>query len=161
MQTKDFYLRMKLSSIRKTIKENEALNKFLCLGKEHTNLFNVKKVVKSLEQIAQGEQVRMQEEMRKLEEEESKLLGENSNGANADLDGAPSAYEAMMAAQATGGPGGISRHAMGGMQTGGYGQLSQPPQRMYMMNNQLNTIEEEKHETQNSAYFRENGEETD
>ena len=59
LQTKDFYLRIKIASIRKTVKENESLNKFLCLGKEHTNLFNVKKVVKALEEIAQVEQVKL------------------------------------------------------------------------------------------------------
>jgi hypothetical protein len=67
MQTKDFYLRLKLASIRKTVKENDSLNKFLCLGKEHTNLFNVKKVVKSLEEVAQGEQAKLQEEMKRIE----------------------------------------------------------------------------------------------
>jgi hypothetical protein len=78
----------------------------------------------------------------------------------------PSAYQAMMQASGgpvpmsgmTGGPslmGGSSYGAMGAMGGGG------GPPRMYMMNNQLNTIEEEKHETQNSAYFRENGDETD
>lgn len=60
---------MKIASIRKTIKENESLNKFLCLSKEHTNLFKVQKVIKALESVAQGEQDKMQIEMKRLEEE--------------------------------------------------------------------------------------------
>jgi len=63
MEAKDFYLRMKLASIRKTIKENESLNQFLYLSKEHTKLFKVQKVIKALETVAQEEQAKIQEEM--------------------------------------------------------------------------------------------------
>jgi hypothetical protein len=52
MQTKDFYLRMKLAGVRKTIKEVDNLNKFLCLDSKYTNLLQVKKVVKALEEVA-------------------------------------------------------------------------------------------------------------
>lgn len=52
MQTKEFYLRMKLASIRKTIKENDSLNDFLHLSKEHKTLFKVQKVIKALETVA-------------------------------------------------------------------------------------------------------------
>lgn len=52
MQTKDFYLRLKLAGVRKTIKEVDNLNKFLCLDQKYTNLLQVKKVVKALEEVA-------------------------------------------------------------------------------------------------------------
>ncbi len=52
MQAKDFYLRMKLAGIRKTVKEHESLNNFLSLDKKYNNLFYVKKVVKALEEVA-------------------------------------------------------------------------------------------------------------
>ena len=38
LQTKDFYLKLKLAGIRKTLKEVENLNKFLCLDSKYTNL---------------------------------------------------------------------------------------------------------------------------
>jgi hypothetical protein len=52
MQTKDFYLRLKLAGIRKTMKENSNLNAFLCLDQKFSNLMQVKKVVKALEEVA-------------------------------------------------------------------------------------------------------------
>ena len=55
MQTKDFYLRLKIAGIRKTVKENENLNSFICLDSKFANLIHVKKMVKALEEIAQGE----------------------------------------------------------------------------------------------------------
>jgi hypothetical protein len=48
-------LRLKLAGIRKNLKEVENLNKFLCLDNKYTNLMQVKKVVKALEEVAQGE----------------------------------------------------------------------------------------------------------
>lgn len=48
-------MRMKIAGVRKTLKENENLNKFLCLDAKFPNLLQVKKVVKALEEIAQGE----------------------------------------------------------------------------------------------------------
>jgi len=38
IQTKDFYLRLKLGGIRKTVKEIENLNNFLCLDTKYMNL---------------------------------------------------------------------------------------------------------------------------
>ena len=55
IQTKDFYLRMKIAGVRKTVKELENLNAFLCLDTKFPNLLQVKKVVKALEEVAQGE----------------------------------------------------------------------------------------------------------
>jgi len=46
---------LKLAGIRKTVKEIDNLNKFLCLDTKYTNLMQVKKVVKALEEVAQGE----------------------------------------------------------------------------------------------------------
>jgi len=52
MQSKDFYLRLKLAGLKKTVKENESLNKFLSLDSKYTNLMQVKKVVRALEEVA-------------------------------------------------------------------------------------------------------------
>ncbi len=52
LQSKDFYLRLKLAGIRKSIKENESLNQFLCLDQKFSNLYQVKKMVKALEEVA-------------------------------------------------------------------------------------------------------------
>ncbi len=56
MQTKDFYLRLKLAGLRKKISENETLNKNLCLDDKYGSLLHVKKVVKALEEVAKEEQ---------------------------------------------------------------------------------------------------------
>lgn len=55
LQTKDFYLRLKIAGIRKTVKEVDNLNKFLCLDQKFPNLMQVKRVIKALEEVAQGE----------------------------------------------------------------------------------------------------------
>lgn len=55
LQTKDFYLRIKIAGLRKTVKEVDNLNKFLCLDAKFPQLLQVKKVVKALEEVAQGE----------------------------------------------------------------------------------------------------------
>jgi len=59
LQTKDFYLRLKLAGLRKTVKENESLNTTLALDAKYGNLLHVKKVVKALEEIAKEEQEKM------------------------------------------------------------------------------------------------------
>ena len=54
---KDFYLKIKIASIRKKLTENDSLNKELCLdNKTYPNLFNVKIMVKALEEVAEQEQ---------------------------------------------------------------------------------------------------------
>jgi hypothetical protein len=53
----DFYLRLKLASIRKKLKENESLNNFLAIDKEkHPGYIQVKRMIKGLEVIAESEQ---------------------------------------------------------------------------------------------------------
>jgi len=56
IKVKDFYLRIKIASIRKRLTENESLNSELCLDrKTHPTFFNVKNMVKALEEIAEEE----------------------------------------------------------------------------------------------------------
>ena len=52
VQTKDFYLRLKLAGIRKSLKEIPNLNQFLCLDAKYGTLLQVKKIVKALEEVA-------------------------------------------------------------------------------------------------------------
>lgn len=52
----DFYLRLKLASIRKKLKENVTLNLFLAIaGTKHPGFIQVKRMIKGLEVIAEGE----------------------------------------------------------------------------------------------------------
>jgi len=52
----DFYLRIKLASIRKKLKENESLNLFLAIdGSKYPGFVQVKRMIKALEVIAEGE----------------------------------------------------------------------------------------------------------
>lgn len=79
IQIKDFYLRMKLASIRKKIKENENLNEFLAIDlKKFPKYLQVKKVVRALEEVAEGEQQKLMEEMAHKEKEESKKVEEEA-----------------------------------------------------------------------------------
>jgi hypothetical protein len=166
MQTKDFYLRLKIAGIRKTVKENENLNSFICLDSKFANLIHVKKMVKALEEIAQGEQLKMQEElalreheMKEVAEEEEGDVGEDERKqqrkkANGDLlrETGIGGLSAMPSHMLTGGPGGV--HNPYEMRGG----PSAAKMAMLMGFNHLNTIEEEKHETQTSNYFRDGGE---
>jgi len=53
---KDFYLKIKIANIRKTLTENTSLNTELCLDPiTHPNLFNMKTFVMALEDIAEIE----------------------------------------------------------------------------------------------------------
>lgn len=57
MTFKEFYLRIKIANIRKRLTSNESLNKEICLdSKTHTEIINVKIMVKALEEIAEEEQ---------------------------------------------------------------------------------------------------------
>lgn len=164
----------------------------------------VKKVIKALEEVAQGEQLKLQEEMIKKQEEMLKnggLIGsgiveeanEDEEEDDGDIGEDEKKMKKAMAAKAaglesgagakklgnnsdliretggglglmpssvlTGGPSGYSM----GMSGGGYdyGMMrGAPPSKIQMLMgfNHLNTIEEEKHETQNSAYFRDGDE---
>lgn len=56
MKVKDFYLRMKIASIRKRLTENASINEELCIDvKTNKELFNVKQMVRALEEIAEEE----------------------------------------------------------------------------------------------------------
>lgn len=59
----DFYLRLKLASIRKKLKENVSLNKFVAIDNDKfPNFVQVKRMIKALEIIAEGEQELMVKE---------------------------------------------------------------------------------------------------
>ena len=51
----DFYLRLKLASIRKKLKENASLNLFVAIdGDKYPEFVQVKRLIKALEIIAEG-----------------------------------------------------------------------------------------------------------
>ena len=63
LKIKDFYLKIKIANIRKRLTENESLNNELCLDKKsHSHLFNIKLLVKALEELAEEEQVKLIQE---------------------------------------------------------------------------------------------------
>lgn len=63
LKIKDFYLKIKIANIRKTLEENKSLNDELCLDKvTHPTVFNMKWFVRALEDIAEVEQERLVEE---------------------------------------------------------------------------------------------------
>ena len=52
----DFYLRLKLASIRKKLTENVTINAFLAIdGDKFPGVMQVKRMIKALEIIAEGE----------------------------------------------------------------------------------------------------------
>ena len=56
IKLQDFYLRLKLASIRKNLTENSSLGVFLAIdGDKHPGFVHVKKMIKALEAIAEGE----------------------------------------------------------------------------------------------------------
>ena len=60
MAIKDFYLKIKIANLRKTLAENTSLNQQLCLDpKTHADVFDVKNFIKCLEDIAEVEQKKM------------------------------------------------------------------------------------------------------
>lgn len=57
---KDFYFKIKIANIRKTLTENESLNRELCLDPiTHNTVFNVKNFIRALEDIAEVEQEKL------------------------------------------------------------------------------------------------------
>ena len=59
----DFYLRLKLASIRKKLKENPTINQFMAIdGDKFPGFIQVKRMIKALEIIAEGEQELMLKE---------------------------------------------------------------------------------------------------
>jgi uncharacterized alpha-E superfamily protein len=74
LHSKDFYARLKAAGLRKTANHDENLNKFLRLDPKFPHLMQMKRVVKALEEVAQVEQKKMQEEhQKKIEAEDAKL----------------------------------------------------------------------------------------
>ena len=60
MPVKDFYLKIKIANLRKTLTENISLNRQLCLDpKTHPELFDVRNFIRCLEDIAETEQKKM------------------------------------------------------------------------------------------------------
>ena len=75
LHSKDFYSRLKAAGLRKTVNQDENLNKFLRLDAKFPHLMQMKRVVKALEEVAQIEQKKMQEEhQKKCEAEDAKML---------------------------------------------------------------------------------------
>jgi hypothetical protein len=52
LAAKDFYARMKAAGVRRTVKEDENLTKFLRLDPKFPHILQMKRVVKALEEIA-------------------------------------------------------------------------------------------------------------
>lgn len=66
----DFYLRLKLASIRKKLKENVTINQFVAIdGDKYPEYVQVKRLIKALELIAEGEQEIMIKEQEIKEKE--------------------------------------------------------------------------------------------
>lgn len=69
LAVKDFYLKIKIANIRKTLNENTSINKELCLDPvTHQKEFNMKTFVRALEDIAEVEQERIYDEEKIMEE---------------------------------------------------------------------------------------------
>lgn len=96
---KDFYLRMKIASIRKKLTPNESLNLELCVDrKKYPDVIHVKSMVKILEEIAEKEQeelMKEEEERRKKQLEEGKKVDEStfSNSLGSDEPATPKSEE--------------------------------------------------------------------
>ena len=78
LHAKDFYARMKAAGVRKASKDDENLNKFLQLDAKFPHLMQMKKVVKALEEVAQVEQKKMQEELAVIASKEG-IIEEQEN----------------------------------------------------------------------------------
>jgi hypothetical protein len=60
---KEFYLRIKIASIRKKLTPNASLNNELCVDpKKYDDVIHVKSMVRILEEIAEAEQDRLMKE---------------------------------------------------------------------------------------------------
>jgi len=70
IKLQEFYLRLKLASIRKKLNSNDTLNEFLAIdGKVFPDFIQVKRMIKALEIIAEGEQETM---LKETEDKEKK-----------------------------------------------------------------------------------------
>lgn len=185
---KDFYSRLKAAGIRKTGNQDENLNVFLRLDPKFPHLMQMKRVVKALEEVAQVEQKKMQEEHQKMIEklengeipepkkEPSKI---NKQGDNVikeieeeEEEEQPSLEESEQEEEEEPKPKkkkkGSKKKGKGKnmdlvRETGGFvndyfSGAKGPSNKLAGVlggYTALNTIEEEKHETQTSNYFRE------
>lgn len=79
LKVKDFYLRIKIASIRKRLTENASLNDELCVDlKTHKDILNVKQLVRALEEIAEEEQANIIKEEAEAFKQAAKQVGANS-----------------------------------------------------------------------------------
>ena len=63
MPKKEFYLKIKIANLRKTLVENRSLNEEMCLDPiKYPDLWNVKQFIRALEDIAEVEQERLCDE---------------------------------------------------------------------------------------------------
>lgn len=63
MPKKEFYLKVKIANLRKSLVENQSLNEEMCLDPvRYPDLWNVKNFIRALEDIAEVEQERLCEE---------------------------------------------------------------------------------------------------
>lgn len=70
----DFYLRLKLASIRKKLVQNDTINKFFAIdGDKFPGFIQVKRMIKALEIIAEGEQ---EEIIKENEQKEKDMIAE-------------------------------------------------------------------------------------
>ena len=184
LHAKDFYARMKAAGVRKASKDDENLNKFLQLDAKFPHLMQMKKVVKALEEVAQVEQKKMQEELAVIaskegiiEEQENETSEEEEEEVEVpgDKKKVRKSKKQALKGAAKGGKAATNLDLMreAGMGGNGYGYMNDyfagankvggpaVTQKMALLMGggftHLNTIEEEKHETQTSNYFREAG----
>lgn len=84
LAVKDFYLKIKIANIRKTLQQNTSLNSELCLDPvTHATVFNMKTFVRALEDIAEVEQEKIFDQERAIEQkmmEEEKEAKEKAEG---------------------------------------------------------------------------------
>jgi len=166
----DFYLRIKLASIRKKLKENVTLNQFLAIdGEKFAGFVQVKRLIKSLEVVAEGEQEQI------VKEQEEKLAAEMEKREKEELDrkekGLPPLTEEEYADEKKAGDkkgkdflnsAGVKQENLGEvLKLGGKispkGEKEEKKKTKYTSSTlgvpvQLNTIEEDLHETQTSHY---------
>ena len=177
---KEFYLRIKIANIRKRLTENESLNNEICLDKKaHKDLINVKIMVKALEEVAEEEQKVLLDEEKAAAEEKAKKKEKDGEGkrdtiGTSDVE-TPRSESADKLIESGGeeekkdedkekGPGagkkketakesyGVDSMKFGNSSIRGKSSSHSPllAERAFQ---QLNTIEEEKHETQTSNYM--------
>jgi hypothetical protein len=181
----DFYLRLKLASIRKKLKENVSINLFLAIdGEKHPGFIQVKRMIKALEIIAEKEQeqlIKEQEEKHEEMKEKIRVLQEErkekgepplSEEEIADLVSSPKDDKGKKKAAAAkekekeeaakkedqeGKDGDKKKPKMGGLDEmlklgGKEGKGKSRFASQLGPGGQLNTIEEDLHETQTSHY---------